>query len=258
MEKESVGCFIICKDEADNIGRALDSVAELDEVVVVVDAGSSDGTADIARARGARVLRREWAGFSAQKQFALTQARARWVLNLDADEEASAELVAELRAFAEAGRGAGLKIPRRERQFGKWQSAGTRRNALVRFFRRDLARYGDHAVHEEVIVDGEVLRARNVIFHRGERTIADKVAKINLYSSLRAEERRAKGRRGSRLKLALAFPFAFFRSLILRRAFLDGWRGFANAAANGFYALLKEAKLLELSDPPDGDEAPGK
>ena len=256
-EKPRLGCFVICKNAEDEIGRALDSVSSLDEIVVVVDAATTDATAEVARGRGAKVFHREWTNFSEQKQFALERTESEWVLNLDADEEASAGLVRELRAFAESGRGAGLKIPRRERQFGRWQSAGTRMNALVRFFRRDLARYGGDLVHERVLVGGGLFRARHVIYHRGEATIEAKVAKGNLYSSLRARERRERGRRGSRLKLIVAFPFAFLRSYIWRRACLDGWRGFVNAMTNAFYALMKEAKLLEKTDPPESDRAPG-
>ena len=184
----------------------------------------------------------------------MNQCTARWVLNLDADEVASPDLVRELRTVAAADRIGGLKIPRREYQFGRWQSDMTRKNALIRFFRRDLARYGDHAVHEQVFVDGAVVRARGVIFHYGESTIADKVEKINAYSTLAAGDK--KKRRGSRIKMLVALPFAFFRSYILRRTCLDGWRGVAHAVLNGVYAFLKEAKRLELSDTPENDEPP--
>lgn len=249
-----ISCFIICRNEADNIGRAIASVAALDEIVVV-DAHSEDGTADIARAAGARVIAREWEGYSRQKQFALDQCQSRYALNLDADEEASPALIAELRTAATAGV-CGLKIPRREYRFGRWESPAVRKNALVRFFRRDLARYGDHLVHEQVFVDGNLGRARAAIFHRGEKTIAAKAEKILAYASLRARERSEKGKKGSRLKMVFAFPFAFFRSYILRRAALDGWRGFVNAMLNAFYAFLKEAKLLETSEKPRSDRMP--
>ena len=255
-QTERVGCFMICKNAAAEIGRALESVSALDEIVVVVDSATTDETAEIARARGAKVFHREWTNFSEQKQFALERMESEWVLNLDADERASAALIRELRAFAASGRGAGLKIPRREWQFGRWQSAGTRMNALVRFFRRDLARYGAETVHERVVLEGELFRARGVIFHCGERTLADKTAKGNLYSTLRAGERAKQGKRGSVWRMVFSPLFAFFRSYVLRRTFLDGWRGFANAAANAHYAFLKEAKLLEKTDPPESDQPP--
>lgn len=187
----------------------------------------------------------------------MEQMRTPFVFNLDADEEASPQLIIELRAAA-AKNIAALKIPRREYQFGKWESPYTRKNALVRFFRKSRARYGEQAVHEQVTIDGKIHKARGVIFHRGERSIADKVRKNLRYASLRAEERKAAGKRGSRLKLFIAFPFAFFRSYILRRSCLDGWRGFVNASVNAFYALLKEAELLEKTQKPDSDAAPKK
>jgi len=251
---KKIGCFIICQNEAANIARAVASVSELDEVVVV-DSGSDDDTCKIAEAAGARVVHCEWRGFSKQKQFAMEQMQTPFVFNLDADEEASPELIKELREAA-ANDICALKIPRREYKFGKWESPYTRQNALVRFFQKSRAQYGSHAVHEQVIIDGKVIRAKNAIYHRGEQTIAEKTAKNLHYATLRAGERHAARRRGSVLKMIFAFPFAFFRSYILRRSFMDGWRGFANAMVNAFYAFLKEAELLERGQKRDSDEIP--
>jgi len=40
-------------------------------------------------------------------------------------------------------------------------------------------------------------------------------------------------------------PLTFFKSYVIRRSFLNGWRGFVNSLINAFYAFLKEAKLFE-------------
>src|ERR1700682_6092118 len=82
---------IITLNEAENIREACESVAWVDEIVVV-DSESSDATRDIAADCGARVLNRPWPGFALQKQFATDQAANDWVLSLDADECVSAEL----------------------------------------------------------------------------------------------------------------------------------------------------------------------
>ena len=63
-----VSCFIIAKDEAKRIGRAISSVLDwVDEVVVVVDSSSSDGTQTVAHRLGARVVENPWPGYGAQK-----------------------------------------------------------------------------------------------------------------------------------------------------------------------------------------------
>ena len=60
---------VITHNEAANIARCLDSVPFATEKLVV-DSGSTDGTPDLARAKGARVFVRGWPGYSAQKNFA--------------------------------------------------------------------------------------------------------------------------------------------------------------------------------------------
>ena len=57
-----LSAIVITRNEAENIGACLDSVAFCDERIVV-DCGSSDGTVDIARAKGARAEFHEWRGF---------------------------------------------------------------------------------------------------------------------------------------------------------------------------------------------------
>ena len=53
--------------------------------VIVVEAGSSDDTVEVAKGAGAKVIHNEWEGFGQQKRFAEDQCRNTWVLNLDAD-----------------------------------------------------------------------------------------------------------------------------------------------------------------------------
>ena len=90
-----LSAIIITRNEAGNIGACLEGVAFCDERIVV-DSGSDDDTVKIARAAGATVVTHAWAGFGAQKNFALSQARGEWVLSIDADERVSAPLAAEI------------------------------------------------------------------------------------------------------------------------------------------------------------------
>jgi hypothetical protein len=79
-------CMIV-RNEAANLPACLDSVTGLADELVIVDTGSTDGTREIARARGARVIETPWAGdFAAARNLALSAARGEWILVLDADE----------------------------------------------------------------------------------------------------------------------------------------------------------------------------
>ena len=97
VELPPVSGVVICLNEADRIGRCLESLSFCDEIVVV-DSGSSDATRDVARAYTERVIEQPFLGYVKQKNFALERATHDWVVCLDADEALSPELVASVRA----------------------------------------------------------------------------------------------------------------------------------------------------------------
>src|SRR5690349_10008576 len=95
MRTTPISACIITFNEADRIEACLDSLAFCDEIVVV-DSASTDATRDLAAAKGARVLIREFAGYRAQKDFAVQSASHDWVLCLDADERVTPQLRAAI------------------------------------------------------------------------------------------------------------------------------------------------------------------
>jgi len=91
--------------------------------LLVVDSGSTDRTLEIARSLADRVIEQPWLGFGPQKQFAVEQASADWVLSLDADEALSPELTREIEALDLARDG--YELPRRSWYLGRWITHGT-------------------------------------------------------------------------------------------------------------------------------------
>ena len=84
----SISLCMIVKDEEAMLPRCLESVKHLADEMVVVDTGSSDRTADIARSFGAKVLQYPWDGsFANARNFALSHAQMDWILLMDADDE---------------------------------------------------------------------------------------------------------------------------------------------------------------------------
>jgi glycosyltransferase involved in cell wall biosynthesis len=86
MKKPTIGVAVIAKNEMDRIRRLLKSV-DFGNEILVVDSESTDGTQDLCREMGAKVVFNEWPGFGPQKQFAMDQIRSDCILILDADEE---------------------------------------------------------------------------------------------------------------------------------------------------------------------------
>ena len=95
--------FIIAQDEADRIGRAISSVIDWVDEVIVIDSGSTDGTQELAARLGARVINNAWPGYGPQKRFGEDQCRNDWLLNIDADEEITLDLRAEIVSLFDTG-----------------------------------------------------------------------------------------------------------------------------------------------------------
>src|SRR5215475_3181875 len=95
MNTTPISACVITFNEADRIEACLDSLAFCAEIIVV-DSGSSDRTQELAAAKGARVVTREFSGYRAQKDFAVQTASHDWVLCLDADERVTPALRAAI------------------------------------------------------------------------------------------------------------------------------------------------------------------
>jgi glycosyltransferase involved in cell wall biosynthesis len=225
---------------------ALQSVKDFSEVIIL-DSGSTDDTYAIAQSfANTHISHQDWQGYAAQKSLALAQCKNDWVLNLDGDEVLSAELKAEIERTIQDNQVDALITPINDVFLGVPNSKHTKKHAKVRFFRKSKGQYDlANKVHENVIVDGQSLKAEGDIYHYGESSIFVKVEKNNQYSNLKAAEKFQKGKKPSLLKLSLVMPVTFLKSYFIRRSCLNGWRGFVNSMINAFYAFLKEAKLFE-------------
>lgn len=88
MTQPTLSVCMIVKDEEKNLPRALDSVKDLADEVIVVDTGSRDKTVDVARSFGAKVYFFEWCDdFSKARNESLSHATMDYILWLDADDE---------------------------------------------------------------------------------------------------------------------------------------------------------------------------
>lgn len=84
---------IITLNEEKNLPRCLESIKEVADDIVVVDSFSTDKTADIALAYGARFIQNKFVDYVEQHKFADTQAKFDHILTLDADESLSPDLI---------------------------------------------------------------------------------------------------------------------------------------------------------------------
>ncbi len=240
---------VIAYNEAAAIDACLASLSFCSEVVVV-DSHSDDGTRDKARARGARVIERDWPGHIDQKNFAVSQAASDWVLCVDADERVTPELRAAIeRAMAAEPSCAAFLVNRRTIYLGAWiRHGGWYPDRKVRLFDRRRARWGGVNPHDHVQVDegAGIGRLDADLEHHSYDDIADHLRTMDFFSTISAREKLSRGQRGIAAQLVLGPPWKFFKMFVLRRGFQDGWRGFIVAALGACFVLLKYAKLWEL------------
>jgi len=227
---------VLALDEAARIETALRSVDWAGERLVL-DSGSRDGTPDLARGLGARVLTRPFTDYAEQRDAALAAAGREWVLFLDADETVTPALAAEIaRALGERGAAAGFELPRRNFLGERWlRHGGLYPDHQLRLMRRDRARWVG-AVHERARVDGPVGRLVEPLEHRTYADRADLLRKVRRYAALEGRERAAHGE--SPLAMLARVPWRFVQVLLLRSGWRDGADGWAHAWALTLYAWL--------------------
>jgi glycosyltransferase involved in cell wall biosynthesis len=238
---------VITFNEEGRIADALASLSCCDEVLVV-DSRSTDQTRDIARTLGARVIEREWQGYSNQKNFAAEQATNDWILSIDADERLSVELADEIVRWKKSvttGSPVAWSMPRRAFYLGRWIGhSGWYPDRKIRLYDKRHCHWEGDFVHERVKVNGDIGRFLEDLLHIPYRNWHDHEKRIDRYTELAAQAARSTGLRGNIFKLVLVPPFTFIRSFILRAGFLDGWRGLAIAYMGARYVFQREFRIL--------------
>jgi len=246
----SLTATVITLNEASNIRDCLISLAFADEILVV-DSGSTDGTPDLARAAGARVIERDWPGYADQKDFAAAQAAHDWILSIDADERVTPDLAREIgRTLDEPGNRAGFRVPRLTYHLGRWiRTTDWYPDYQLRLYDRRRACWTvtpRRLVHESVTARGPVGQLTHDLQHYAYRDIAHHHETMQRYTTLAANQMAADGRRAGLFDLLVHPPAAFLRNYVLKRGFLDGSAGLIISAMNAHYVFLKFAKLWAL------------
>jgi glycosyltransferase involved in cell wall biosynthesis len=263
----SLSVVIIAKDEERHIAAALDSVAGLAaEVLVLIDSRTSDRTAAIGRAHGARVVVEPWRGFPAQRNRALDLCAGDWVLFLDADERVSDALRLEISTIISPQRAqraqstdaemtpvtlssiAGYWIPRHNQFFGKTvRGGGWYPDHQLRLLRRGRARYDEaRLVHELVLLDGQGAYLHGHLLHLNIERLDELWRKQTSYAIQEAQTLYLAGARARWRNFVGAPLREFRRRYIALGGYRDGALGLLLCAALAYFELVKFAHLKGL------------
>jgi glycosyltransferase involved in cell wall biosynthesis len=258
---EKLSVLIPAKNERRNLRPCVESVRAIADEVLVADSGSTDGTQDLARCLGCRVIERELVDFSNFKNWAIPQALHSWVLIVDADERVTPELADEIRqTLANPPTNIDAYWIYRDTYFlgHKLRFGDCRNDRVLRLLRRDRCRYTSRRVHEELVVlpstvddaasvgSQRIGTLRGRMLHYTSWTYSHYLAKMNHYTGLAARDMQERGRRAGFWGMFLRPPLRFFQLYVLRGGFLDGLAGLQMAMLVAFAGFLKQARLWEL------------
>ncbi len=178
MNPSDITFVVLTKDEAPRITGCLASLPSGSNALVC-DSQSADGTADLARDAGARVVDAPWRGFAQSRLDAAALVTTPWTFMLDADELITPELSLELTSLDVTSQTAAYSVPRRNYFCGNWiRGAGWWPDRLVRLFRTGhatlAARHGgDAAVHETWVPDGACGELASPLEHHSYESLAE-------------------------------------------------------------------------------------
>jgi glycosyltransferase involved in cell wall biosynthesis len=247
QDKLRLSVSIITLNEERNLPRCLASVRELASEIVIVDSGSTDRTKEIAGECGAKFYVQAWQGYVAQKNVSLRHCTQPWVLSLDADEELSPELATAIRQALGGTEPVvnGFWLNRRTHYLGRWIWHAWYPEWRLRLARRERAEWHGADVHEELTVTGMTGRLAGDLLHYPFRDFQEHLQSSIRYARLGADAYASAGRKFHWYHLLFSPWMTFFKHLVIKQGWRDGWRGWLISTAKMINVAAKYAFLLE-------------
>lgn len=246
----SISAVVLTKDSSKTIEACLTSVSWCDEIIVIDD-NSIDATVSIARKAGARIFVHALENdFSRQRNFGLAKATGDWILFVDSDEILSSSLMEEIesRINYKKSNVQGYYVQRIDTMWGKKLLHGELGDIwLLRFAKKTVGKWQGN-VHETWHIKGETGKLKNTLEHFPHPSISEFLTRINMYSSLRAQELFAQHVHVSWIDIVVYPKMKFFVAYVFKRGFLDGIPGFLVAISMSFHSFLVRGKLWQLQN----------
>ena len=266
--------IILTKNEEANIQKCINSLRAVAKRIVVVDSYSTDGTVELAKALGADVFQHTFENHSAQFNWAIENVDldTTWMIKIDADEELTPELAAEIdEKLGKLPDSVNGVILRRRMYFmGKWiRHGGMYPGLRMRILRVGFGLSEPKSMDEHLIItSGETVMFDNDFSDKNNKPLECWVNKHNWYSNkevfdqqmiasgsgedLSGLSKQAKVRRFIRNhgyyklpKFIRAHMYFIYRYWI-RLGFLDGTEGRIYAFLQAYwYRYLVDAKIYE-------------
>lgn len=247
----SLTIAILTLNEAHQVEDCLRSASFADQLLVV-DAGSTDNTVELAEALGAEVhIHADWQGFATQRNRLIEHTRCDWVLFLDADEVISPELAAEIQQAVTRNANCVYELTWLQMAFGQPLTHMRRGAGLPRLFPMQQLIQFEGVVHEGAqLRDPATARAslKYPLKHYSRRTIHQSLLKLAQYAQLGALKRHRQGKRGGVWRGAASGLASFVRLYVFHRGFLCGRAGFLHCFLVALESFFRYVSLAVDQD----------
>lgn len=246
MRKPPLSVALITFNEEDVLGKTLEAIKDIAEEIVVVDSHSTDRTVEIAKSYGAKVYVEDWKGYAQQKNSALEKCTQEWILFLDADEVVSEELKESIVKELQAPKADGYMINRRTYYMGKFLKHTWQPEWRLRLVKRTAEPKWVGNIHERLeIKSRRVAKLKGDLYHFSYKSLFDHAYRtVKLTHEIAANTEHLKD--PSFFDLFFRPIWAFVRTLLLKKGFMDGYAGLIVSFMTMFYTFLKYAFLYEI------------
>ncbi|MEM7070113.1 MAG: glycosyltransferase family 2 protein [Pseudomonadota bacterium] len=185
MKRPTIAAIMITLNEAYNMRSCLENLSDFADEIFVVDSFSADGTAEIAKKYGARVVQREFLGFGDQWNFAVSQlpVKSDWTIKVDPDERLTEKLKHAIIAAIREAEANALVVTRRLWFMGQPLPV---RQKLVRIWRTGYCSFPDVLVNEHPIVPKPHVEVMGDLEHHDSPNLFHWMEKQNRYTTAEA------------------------------------------------------------------------
>ena len=252
-----LSALVVARNEAARIGTCLERLRFADETVVVLDR-STDATAEIARAAGARVLEGGWEIEGERRNAGIDACTGDWILEVDADEWATPELAAEIGARLPVASAGYFIVPMAnhigDRLVRHGWGAYNGVAAKPSLFAKGMKRWGAGRVHPKIELRGERQTLQSPLLHFVDRDLSDMMQRLNRYTDLAALDALESGtvpRLGPSIRRIWSRAW---KSYVARRGYREGPYGIALALFSALYPILTHLKAATAPRSSKGKE----
>lgn len=254
-----ISAFIITKNEEKRIARAIKSLQNVANEIIVIDSGSTDKTVEIVESMGIKVIYNPWEGYVKQKAFGESLCKNNWILNIDADEELSEALQDEIGYIFKSDIQDKYKAYKIKITIIHRTELSPRilapYNDVIRLYNKNSASFANTlntTTHDAVTLNTNVDYNTSNVYELNERayhysgtSIEQLVSKANFYSSEQATDWINLDRKISNIRLIAEFLTCFLKAFFIRRYFVFGVNGFVDSMIFAFARFLRIAKARE-------------